>query len=82
MKAKLTYTFKLVKNQEKSGAWLATAEVVGDSDAYPDNFPLVSAWTSVAPAKRWCAQLIGRKSIRWVADEENKSFTAEVEVKV
>ena len=62
MKAKLTYTFKLVKNQ--------------------DNFPLVSAWTSVAPAKRWCAQLIGRKSIRWVADEENKSFTAEVEVKV
>jgi hypothetical protein len=36
----------------------------------------------VAPAKRWCAQLIGRKSIRWVEDEEKKSFTAEVEVKV
>jgi len=82
MRSKLNYAFKLVKNQEKSGAWLATVDITGDSDAVPEWPFIQSAWTSVAPAKRWCAQMVNRKSIRWTADEEGKTFTANVEVKL
>jgi len=82
MRLKLNYSFKLAKNQEKSGAWLATVEITGDSDAVPEESVIHSAWTSVAPAKRWCAQMVNRKSIRWTADEESKVFTANVEVKL
>ena len=90
MRLKLNYSFKLAKNQEKSGAWLATVEITGDSDAVPDESVLHSAWTSVAPAKRWCAQMVNRKSIRWTTEEHqtldpakvSTVFTATVEVKL
>jgi hypothetical protein len=90
MRSKLNYSFKLAKNQEKSGAWLATVEITGDSDAVPEESVIQSAWTSVAPAKRWCAQMINRKSIRWTTTElttldpttSQKVFTADVEVKL
>jgi hypothetical protein len=78
---KSIFYFKIEKNLTKGGGWLVTVQVKHPN--VPNNGEIVacSAWTSVAPAKRWCAGMVARKSIRWKVSEDKSLLTAEVEVR-
>ncbi len=78
MRAKVQYQVSLVKNQEKGGAWLASVKAVGADDV-PTRY---SAWGSLAPAKRWAAEVLNRGRLPWVASEDKKTFNCTVEVKL
>lgn len=80
--AKTTFYFKIEKNQEKSGSWLAVVNMKEPNEPNNGEIRRASAWSSAAPAKRWCASMINRKSIRWTVSEDKKTFTASVEIKV
>ena len=81
---KTKFYFKISKGAEPGAAWLATVTV--KEPEIPNDGRLkrehVSAWRSLAPAKRWAATLINRKSIRWTTSEDKMTLTAEVEVKL
>lgn len=74
------YKFSIEKNQDKGGSWLATYTVVNRMGALVRLS--AEAFSSVAPAKRWCANKINRKSLRWDVTEDKKSMSTVVDVKV
>lgn len=74
--------FKVIKNREKGGAWLAShTKTIGEETSSTH-----SAWTTLTKAKKWCAEQIGRSRITWefVSVDENEkpmSIKATVDTK-
>jgi hypothetical protein len=77
---KNVYYFSIVKNLEKSGAWLAKVEMT-EPEQPVRQIVHVSAWSSAAPAKRWAASLVNRSRLSWDVSEDGKSMTSTLEVK-
>jgi hypothetical protein len=68
MAEKLHYYFTVTKNKEKGGAWLA--EFVAKDRLGATQKSNCSAWTTIAKAKKWCAEQIGRSRLTWEVQEE------------
>lgn len=65
------HKLEIVKNQEKSGGWLAEhTRFIGDGTSGTSK--VASAWTTAAAAKKWCAQRIGRSRLSWTTDGSDK----------
>ncbi len=81
MLVKKTYYFKVAKNLDKGGAWLATYSVKEPDVANDGTIKGCAAFSSAAPAKRWAASVVDRSRLTWNITEDKKSMTASVDVK-
>ena len=82
MAEKTRHHFKVIKNREKGGAWLASHTKTLGEDTSSNH----SAWTTLTKAKKWCAEQIGRSRITWefVSVDDNEkpvSIKATVDTK-
>lgn len=78
---KKTYYFKVAKNLDKGGAWLASYSIKEPEVQNDGSVKGCAAFSSAAPAKRWSATVVGRNRLTWVVSEDKKSMTASLEVK-
>lgn len=78
---KKTYHFKVAKNLDKGGAWLASYSIKEPEEANDGAVKGCAAFSSAAPAKRWAAAVVGRNRLTWAVTEDKKSMTASLEVK-
>jgi len=77
-----TYYFKVAKNLEKGGSWLASYIIKEPEVPNTGLIKGCTAWSSAAPAKRWSASIIaGRSRLTWTVSEDKKSMTAVIDVK-
>lgn len=78
---KRTYHFKIAKNLDKGGAWLASYSIKEPDVANDGSIKGCAAFSSAAPAKRWTAAVVGRNRLTWDVTDDKKSMTATLEVK-
>jgi hypothetical protein len=78
---KKTYYFKVAKNLDKGGAWLASYSIKEPEVQNDGSVKGCAAFSSAAPAKRWSATVVGRNRLTWVVSEDKKSMTSSLEVK-
>lgn len=78
--SKRYYKFEIIKNENKGGAWLATI-LVSNREGKTVEFS-AEAFSSLAPAKRWSAEFVGRSRLPWNEIVEKKAYSATHEVKV
>jgi hypothetical protein len=76
--AKVTYNFRIEKNTGEGGAWLASFNYKNPAGIETSAY---TAWRSLPAAKRWAAQGINRKSIRWAMNDDKTLALASVDVK-
>lgn len=74
------YKFSIEKNQDKGGSWLASYSVTNRMGSLVKLG--VEAFSSSAPAKRWCASKVGRSRLGWDITEDKKSLSTAVDIKV
>jgi len=73
------YKFSIEKNQEKGGSWLASYTVTNRMGSLIKLG--VEAFSSSAPAKRWCASKVGRNRLGWDVSEDKKTLNTVLDVK-
>lgn len=83
-KEKKWWDITIVKNTQKSGAWLLMC-VLTDELGQNEKV-LTEAWTNASAAKRGAKEITGRKTFKWIAagqDDKGKptQFTCKVEAK-
>lgn len=73
------YKFTIDKNQDKGGSWLASYTVTNRVGALI-KFG-AEAFSSSAPAKRWCAGQVSRSRLGWDVSEDKKSLSTVIDIK-
>ena len=74
------YTISIIKNLDKGGSWLASYAVTNREGSVVEIG--AEAFSSSAPAKRWCAGLVGRSRLTWEISEDKKTLTSVIDVKL
>lgn len=80
---KVHYYINIAKNPEQGGAWLATA--VGKDREGNIVSNTASAWTTLAKAKKWGANQVGRNRLSWVvvsATPDNKPTAVKFDIEI
>ena len=74
------WKFNISKNLEKGGSWHASYTVTNREGSLVEVG--AEAFSSSAPAKRWCAGLVGRSRLGWDVAENKMSMTTAIDIKL
>ncbi len=74
------YKFNIAKNLEKGGSWHASYVVTNREGSMTEVGS--EAFSSSAPAKRWCAGLVGRSRLGWDISENKMNLNSAIDVKL